>query len=658
MTRWLPAALALLAPAYAQAQVNAEAVSVDAPATAVAGGTLAFEAIVRIDPGTNVTLTPYLTSGGVFDGAVALPPIPVPQPPIGRTLRVQGAVTVPTNVSGVFTLGVSLDDADSLVETNELDNRAFADTVTRVRPRRPDPVVISLAASSARARPSDPVAVDVTVQNTGELPATVDVSLHLSRDPQISSLDPALGSQSVTVGAGATVVEAVAGVVPADLPAGAYVLGAVVDPTGAVEEVSEANNTAAAPGSFTVYFDDLVFETATLPAATLTIGYHVALEASGGDGAYVWTVSQGALPNGLTLTSGGVLSGVPSRSGDFDFTIQVASDGKTDAREFTIAVERTNAPVTIATREALPGFLNMPYEQGLVAGGGEAPYTWDLVPDGGALPPGLDLTPAGVISGVPNTLGVFNFEVEVEDFLGGRDRAQLRIEVTSATNVIVLTNALDPLPVGEEVSVQLAATGGVSPYVWVALSPAPPGMRLTEDGRLLGTPTRVGRWPVFVRVTDGSRGQVSDSATIQVDVVDAGDFTIEQLVLPNAEIRIPYEVILTASGGEPPLRWSLAAGSALPQDFYLVDGDGEAAPENSGLLYGFAVIDGVHAFTVRVEDAFGRRREMTYALTVEQPLLDLEGGCRAVPPSTAGLGLLLCGVFLVGRRRRRDRLHG
>lgn len=646
------------APGVAAAQVNAEALAVEASPVAVAGGGLEIVATVRIEPGMTVSMTPYLTQGGVIAGAQALPALSVPQPSVGRTVRIETTASVPVGAHGVFTVAIVLDAADAVPESNELDNVAVASSVTRVRPPRPDPNVAALVAAAPRARPGDPVSIDLTVSNPGELPASVEIGAFLSRDDEIAPSDTELGRVTVDVAAGATVVRNLSGVVPADLAPGQYVLATIVDPSGVVDEVHENNNVSYAGGPFTVYADALTLDTAAVPGATVTIPYHVALEASGGDGRHDFTVAQGDLPDGLALTRAGVLSGTPERSGSFTFTVQVASDGKQDSQAYTIEVVRSNSPLTIATREATQGFLNMPYEQGLVAGGGEAPYEWDLKADGGALPPGLDLTPAGVISGVPNTLGTFNFVVEVEDFLGNRDEAALRIEVTSAANVIVLSSALDPFPVGEPVSVQLLATGGAQPYEWVAISPAPPGLSITEDGLLVGTPTQVGRFPVYVSVTDASIGRVRDTATIQIVVEDAGDFQIELTELPNGQVRQNYEVVLTARGGQPPLRWTVATGAFLPADFYLVDGDGQEAPTNAGLLYGFPIFDGVHAFTVRVEDAYGRRREQIYSLTVDTPQIDLGGGCQAVDNSGALTGILLVGGLVLIRRRRSARMRG
>ena len=65
---------------------------------------------------------------------------------------------------------------------------------------------------------------------------------------------------------------------------------------------------------------------ATLPPGTVGVAYSQQLTASGGTGAYVFSVLSGALPAGLTLSSSGLLSGTPATVGSSPVTIQ-ATDG-------------------------------------------------------------------------------------------------------------------------------------------------------------------------------------------------------------------------------------------------------------------------------------------------------------------------------------------
>jgi large repetitive protein len=67
----------------------------------------------------------------------------------------------------------------------------------------------------------------------------------------------------------------------------------------------------------------LSITTTSLSAANIGVSYSTQLTASGGVSPYIWSISAGALPVGLTLSSSGLISGTPTASGSFSFTIQV-----------------------------------------------------------------------------------------------------------------------------------------------------------------------------------------------------------------------------------------------------------------------------------------------------------------------------------------------
>jgi arabinan endo-1,5-alpha-L-arabinosidase len=80
--------------------------------------------------------------------------------------------------------------------------------------------------------------------------------------------------------------------------------------------------------------------TATLTGATQGGAYSASLLAVGGSGSgYVWTVSSGSLPAGVSLSAGGVLSGTPTGTGTASFTVKVTdSSGNTATASLSIAV--------------------------------------------------------------------------------------------------------------------------------------------------------------------------------------------------------------------------------------------------------------------------------------------------------------------------------
>src|SRR5579864_3119760 len=87
----------------------------------------------------------------------------------------------------------------------------------------------------------------------------------------------------------------------------------------------------------------LEIQTAKVPPAVSNVPYSAVFTATGGQPPYTWTISSGSLPPGVRLNSAtGTLSGLPTRSGTFAFTVR-GSDRKADnaQRTFSLAVSQT-----------------------------------------------------------------------------------------------------------------------------------------------------------------------------------------------------------------------------------------------------------------------------------------------------------------------------
>jgi hypothetical protein len=89
----------------------------------------------------------------------------------------------------------------------------------------------------------------------------------------------------------------------------------------------------------------LKITTSNLKSATSGVSYDTTLAATGGNTPYQWIVTSGTLPAGLQLNSAtGVLSGVPSQTGTFMFTITLKDPaGNQTAQAMSIGVSSNNS---------------------------------------------------------------------------------------------------------------------------------------------------------------------------------------------------------------------------------------------------------------------------------------------------------------------------
>jgi hypothetical protein len=141
----------------------------------------------------------------------------------------------------------------------------------------------------------------------------------------------------------------------------------------------------------------------TLPIGKVGVAYSQQLTASGGLAPYTFSVVSGILPAGLTLSSGGLLSGTPTDLGTPPILI-AASDGNGCPGFIPFVIAAANCPVITFAPPTLPtGKVGVAYSQQITASGGLAPYTFSVV--SGTLPAGVTLSSGGLLAGTPTDLG-------------------------------------------------------------------------------------------------------------------------------------------------------------------------------------------------------------------------------------------------------------
>lgn len=342
----------------------------------------------------------------------------------------------------------------------------------------------------------------------------------------------------------------------------------------------------------------LTITTTSLPTSDVGIPYSQTLTATGGLLPYTWSITAGALPNGLTLgTSTGIISGTPTTAGTFSFTVMVTDSASSTATS-ALSITINPAPI-VATSSLGAGDVGVVYHQTLGAIGGTLPYTWSI--SAGALPPGLSLSAStGVISGTPTTAATYSFTVKVTDIVGGSGTKALLITINGA--LTITTASVPNGDIGFAYSVTLVIAGGTPSFVWsISAGALPPGLTLgASTGIISGTPTTAGTYSFTVMVADTVGGIATKAFSITIKTAP----TITTTSLPNGRIFRAYSQTLAATGGWTPYTWSIASG-ALPRGLTL---------SASGVISGIPTRIGTFSFTVRLRDSVGAT--ITKALSI------------------------------------------
>ena len=222
-------------------------------------------------------------------------------------------------------------------------------------------------------------------------------------------------------------------------------------------------------GSVTVNVVSTVkISTKALTEAALGKPYSDSLEASGGTGAFTWSVSGGSLPPGLSLDpASGMISGTPTTRGTFSFTVHLADAGPPTQFATAKLTVKVVKPLAIDTSSLPGGTVGAKYSQSLAAFGGTPPYAWSIGPGTGSLPSGLRLDPkTGEITGTPTSAGTSNFIVQVADAASPGQSTTEALSINVVNPLTLTTLTLPTAVLDAQYSMTLAAFGGAQPYTW------------------------------------------------------------------------------------------------------------------------------------------------------------------------------------------------
>ncbi|MBB4656325.1 uncharacterized protein YhjY with autotransporter beta-barrel domain [Xanthomonas sp. F14] len=263
---------------------------------------------------------------------------------------------------------------------------------------------------------------------------------------------------------------------------------------------------------------NLALPASTLPAGTAGQAYSAAITpATGGTAPYRYALTAGALPNGVVVDAAtGALSGTPTLSGTFNFTLTATDSTPSPAVQASQNYSVTIAAATLVLAQPTlpPAVRGSAYNQVLTASGGVAPYRYSIA--SGTLPAGLTLTSDGTLSGTPTTQGTSSFTIAVADAGNASATQAYSFTVSDAAPVAVADVAATMSDAAVTVAVTANDTGNITT---IAIAAAPTNGTAVVNGlELVYTPAAgfVGTDVVSYTVT-GSGG-TSAAATVTIAV--------------------------------------------------------------------------------------------------------------------------------------------
>jgi hypothetical protein len=209
-----------------------------------------------------------------------------------------------------------------------------------------------------------------------------------------------------------------------------------------VVTVTDSNGCTGTSATYTLIISCQVI-TVTNPAnenGTAGVAFSETFTESGSVGAVTFTLASGTLPNGLTLSAAGVLSGTPTQNGTFPITVTVTDSNGCTGTGVTYNLVIACAPFVFTPTNTMPdATFGSAYSQNISTTGGTGPFTMTLA-NATTVPTSFTFTDNGngsatIASANPTVTGVFTFDVNVLDTASNCTQTQT-FSLTVIPNVV------------------------------------------------------------------------------------------------------------------------------------------------------------------------------------------------------------------------------
>lgn len=329
------------------------------------------------------------------------------------------------------------------------------------------------------------------------------------------------------------------------------------------------------------------------------------------------TGGSSSLPPGLTLSSAGLISGVPTQAGTYNFAVYAVDNVfQYDYRAYSITIFVPD-PLRFNSRTIGSGTVGIAYSQSFDIAGGALPYS--LLITNGALPPGMRLTGTS-LTGTPTVAGGWPFTLQVTDSVGSVITGDFTLNVAQGS--FRLGCPAFEAEIGAPFSSTPVVLGGRSPYQFsITAGSLPPGLTLNPTtGEVSGRATTAGPYPFTLSVTDATPS--TTAARCGIGVI-GGPLRILTTGPVTTVAGKPYSGAIETVGGQAPYAISVVGPSA----------PGLSVAAN-GTLSGTAARIGDFNVVVTARDAAGATVQR--ALVFRNTASDLRFSCPLPAEINAG----------------------
>ena len=299
-----------------------------------------------------------------------------------------------------------------------------------------------------------------------------------------------------------------------------------------------------------------------------------------------WSIS-GDLPPGLFLDEDSI-EGIPTKSGDFAFTVIAENASGQDSKDFTIHIGTTP-----------PDFTRLEYNFNMQKGVystlsnitllGSCPITFSV---SGDLPKGVRTTNGEfvhVFYGSPEEKGEFTFTLIASNDYGTASK-DMTINVTEPA--VITSYYLPDAVKGEQYDYTITTLNNIA-HTFDIEGDLPDGLDFLPTGKITGKPEEAGRFEFTISIPDEPLevdgymipGE-KNSRTYALNVAAAPEITTA--TLPEGKVNTPYAQELDAEGTEL-ITWQVFSGD-IPDGLYLT---------SNGYLCGTPTKADTFTFTVK-----------------------------------------------------------